>query len=158
MVCRFRTDTVKISVYGSKHDMGKGMPFPYGYGKNLVYGVKRGMGNGVPIPYGYGKFSMYGVKRGLEMVCRFRTDTVKISMHVAKRDIGKDTPFPYRYFPIQNFPKIFPSRSSVEMSPVISPSQARARRMSMAMKSLVMPWSRPWATSVRLSRALRRAS
>ena len=51
----------------------------------------------MPFPYGYGKNLLYGVKRGLEMVCRFRTDTVKISVYGSKHDMGKGMPFPYGY-------------------------------------------------------------
>ena len=55
MACRFRTDMVKFSMYVVNRGIGKGMPFPYGYGKISVHGPKRGTGNGVPFPYGHGK-------------------------------------------------------------------------------------------------------
>lgn len=62
------------------------------------------------------------------------------------------------YFPMQNFEKIFPNKSSVLTSPSISPKKANARRISMATKSDVTPWSSPRSTSSRLSEAFCRAS
>ena len=45
----------------------------------------------------------------------------------------------YFYFPMQNLLKMFPNKSSVEMSPVIIPSSYIACRMSIAIKSEVIP-------------------
>jgi len=45
--------------------------------------------------------------------------------------------------PIQKFLKIFSSKSSVVISPVISPSKCRERSMSMATKSFVTSLSKP---------------
>jgi len=62
------------------------------------------------------------------------------------------------YFPIQNRPKIFPNKSSVLTSPVISPKYCNARLISMATKSEVIPLSNPDNTANKFSSALRSAS
>ena len=58
------------------------------------------------------------------------------------------------YFPIQNLPKIFPNRSSVEIVPVISPRKMFACLISMATKSPGIWFSIPSKTLLRLSLAL----
>jgi len=62
------------------------------------------------------------------------------------------------YFPIQNLEKIESSKSSVLISPVISPRKASARRISMAMKSPVRRLSMPVRASRRLSEDFKSAS
>ena len=49
---------------------------------------------------------------------------------------------PTAHFPIQNFPKMLPSRSSVVMRPVISPKWCWALRRSMARSSPLRPASK----------------
>lgn len=62
------------------------------------------------------------------------------------------------YFPIQKLENIFPSKSSVVISPVISPSSRRLWRMSIAMKSWLIPTFKPLRTRTSASSARRRAS
>lgn len=44
------------------------------------------------------------------------------------------------YFPIQNFPKIFPRTSSLLIVPVMSPMELRARFISRERMSPLLPW------------------
>ena len=63
------------------------------------------------------------------------------------------------YFPIQNFPKIFPKISrSISISPVMFPKWRSVSRISIARKSPVMLLSSPSRTRCRLSTACFSAS